>query len=711
MQARRVRHPRRLTVLVSTFLLGAVAVQAQEVAMSFAFEQVAALRRVTDVAIGPDGQSVAHVVSVPRRPGIDEDGPAWAELHVTRPDGTSRPFTHGAVNVSNVRFAPNGDHLLYLAARNGDENATLWALPMNGGESHKVLTHDTSIGSFEISPDGQRVAFLATEKEPESRAKRKEKGFTEEVLGEDQAMTRVWVAELPSLEPTVPTPGATSGKKDDEKKEGDANDTEEDASEKDGPVALAIEGSVARLAWAPDGVSLVIAVAPTPSVDDGYMFTRVRHVDATTGSTLTAFDNPGKLGAHAISPDGRQVAMISAEDFNDPKDGRLMLAPITGGSMRDLLPGLEGHVSHLVWRDAQTLFYVADMGAETEIGTVGTDGARTVIATSGTNKTPVVTQLVVGGGALAFVGQRPDHPPEAFRWQPGAEPKRLSNSNPWLAEVRLAKQEVMTWTARDGKTLEGILIHPLDPTEGPAPLLMMVHGGPEGHVRNGWLTSYSQPGQLAAAAGYAIFFPNYRGSTGRGVAFTKLGQGAAAGPEFEDLIDGIDHLIDTGIADRDRIGVTGGSYGGYATAWCSTRYSDRFKAGVMFNGIANKHSKALTTDIPKEDRAVHTLYDPWTKANFALERSPLAYVEQSRTPLLIMGGAADTRVHPSQSLQLWNALRMLGNAPVRLVRYPGEPHGNRRAASRDDYTRRLMRWMNHFVLDGGTEAPPWELER
>lgn len=289
--------------------------------------------------------------------------------------------------------------------------------------------------------------------------------------------------------------------------------------------------------------------------------------------------------------------------------------------------------------------------------------------------------------------------------------KRLTDSNPWLVDVDLAEQAVFQHRAQDGLDLGGVLIRSLGGSDEPAPLLLMVHGGPEGHRRNGWLTRYSSPAQLAAARGYAVFFPNYRGSTGRGVAFSKLGQADAAGAEFDDLVDAVDALVEAGVADPDRVGITGGSYGGYATAWCSTRYSERFRAGVMFVGISNDISKGLTTEIPVEDRLVHTLADPWTKLQFRLERSPISYVEQSRTPLLIAGGTADSRVHPSQSLQLYRALKLLGKVPVRYVRYPGEKHGNSRAASRDDYSRRLMRWMDHFVVEGRTDLPPWALEQ
>ena len=130
----------------------------------------------------------------------------------------------------------------------------------------------------------------------------------------------------------------------------------------------------------------------------------------------------------------------------------------------------------------------------------------------------------------------------------------------------------------------------------------------------------------------------------------------------------------------------------------------------MFVGISNKVSKGLTTEIPVEDKMVHTLFDPWTKWQFSLERSPIYHAEKSRTALLIATGTADTRVHPSQSLQLYRALKLIGKAPVRYVRYPGEGHGNAKAAARDDYARRLIRWMDHFVKQARTDLPPWEID-
>ena len=356
--------------------------------------------------------------------------------------------------------------------------------------------------------------------------------------------------------------------------------------------------------------------------------------------------------------------------------------------------------------------YVGDEGVWTTFGKVRKDGAekKTIVATGGVILTAF--DLARDGKSAAVIGQTPQHPPEVFLLTHEAPaPRRLTTSNPWLAGVRLAPQEVVKFKARDGLALEGLLIRPLDDRAGAkSPLILTVHGGPESHYRNGWLTGYADPGQLGAARGFAVFYPNYRGSTGRGVAFSKLSQSDAAGKEFDDLVDAVDHLVAAGVADRAKVGVTGGSYGGYATAWCSTRYSDRFAAGVMFVGISDMVSKAGTTDIPNEEYLVHSRKRAWEDWQYKLERSPIYYADKSRTPLLILDGKDDTRVHPSQSLVLYRYLKALDHAPVRLVYYPGEQHGNRRAASRYDYNLRMIQWFEQYLQGAGGAAPPYEID-
>ena len=190
-----------------------------------------------------------------------------------------------------------------------------------------------------------------------------------------------------------------------------------------------------------------------------------------------------------------------------------------------------------------------------------------------------------------------------------------------------------------------------------------------------------------------------------------MGQADYAGAEFNDLVDAITHLSNKGLIDKKKVGITGGSYGGYASAWGATALSEHFAASVMFVGISNQLSKFGTTDIPKEMYNVHARNYPWDKWQWMLERSPIYHTDKAKTPILIMHGEQDTRVHPSQSMELYRYIKTRTDTPARLVFYPGEPHGNKKSAAQLDYAMRLMRWMS-FYLKGknkGKQLPPYEL--
>ena len=654
------------------------AVRAGAEPRSMTADDIAALRNVSSVEVSPGGERVAFVKVVPRTPCEDEDGAAWAELWVAGPKDRIRPFVTGEVDVGAIAWTPDGTGISFLAKRGKDEHTALYVIPVDGGEARRVVAHDEDITDYTWSPDGSRVAFLAKAKLPKTEDKLEKKGFKAEIFEEQWRPVRVWIAK----------PG------------------EEDAE----PKTLEIAGSASEVHWSPVGDRLAVALAPTSLVDDHYMRRKVHVVDAESGKIVVRLDNPGKLGAVEWSPDGKLLAMISAADLNDPAEGRLLVSNLEG-AWRDLLPGLEGHVRSFAWQDADTIVYVADEGVLTAVGRIDADGSgrATLIPPGGA----ILGDLSLSrdGAVAAFVGSTPGHPGEVFVSSRGeAEPSRWTDSNPWLHELRLAPQEVVSYRARDGLTIEGILIRPLDADPAKAhPLVVIVHGGPESHVRNEWVTRYSTPGQLLAARGFAAFYPNYRGSTGRGVEFSKHGQADAAGAEFDDLVDGVDHLVKAGLVDRARVGVTGGSYGGYATAWCATALSERFAAGVMAVGISDRVSKFGTTDIPNEEYHVHARRWPWEDWDRSRERSPLYHVEDARTPILILHGKNDTRVHPGQSLALYRYLKVIDKAPVRLVLYPGEGHGNRMAAARLDFTLRQVGWFEHYLLGPGGAPPPHEV--
>ncbi|MEX2497903.1 MAG: S9 family peptidase [Wenzhouxiangellaceae bacterium] len=645
-------------------------------AQGMTLEQIAELRQVTTALVSPDGDRIAYISSVPRNLAEQEDGAAWSELHVIDANGDSHPYISGQVNVRGIGWHPDGQRIAFLDKRGDDETTRLYSIPVDGGEASAIASLETDISGYSFSPDGQRVALFAFEPRDEDEEELKEQGFNQVVYEEGLQDRRVYIHEL------------------------DESDAE--------PRMIALEGSIQDAIRSPAGDRLAVKITPRELVDDTLVFTRIRIIDLE-GGEIGRIDNPGKLGDMAWSPDGEHLAFIGTNLVNDAAAGRLMVAGNSGGEFSDLIPGLEGHVQRLGWLDDDRIGFLSAEGTGVRLAAIDADGdnQRTLL-----DHGPSFGGLSISDdGDVVLTASSPAHPSEVFRLA-GDRAERLTDSNPWLADVELARQEVVRYPARDGLEIEGILVYPLNYREGQRyPLILNVHGGPESHYSNGWLTSYASPAQHAAAEGYFTYFQNYRGSTGRGVEFSQLSFGRPAMEEFDDLIDGVDDLVERGMADAERVGITGGSYGGYATAWGATQYSERFAAAVMNVGLSNQIAAFGTSDIPWEFNLVHLGKWPWEDWELFRQASPLYHVEMAATPILILHGDADPRVDPTQSRMFYRFLKLQENGPpVRLVLYPGEGHGNQRAASRYDYSLRLMRWMNHYLKGEGGDPPPYKLD-
>ncbi len=476
-------------------------------------------------------------------------------------------------------------------------------------------------------------------------------------------------------------------------------------------VAHDLPGSASALSWDPDSSRYAVSLAPTPLIDDSYTSQDIHVADAATGEVQNKLGSVGKLGRFEFSPDGSRIAYLGSVDINDPQQGRLYVVDTAGGQRRDLVPEYLGHVADFAWSDDGRIRWMGGRGVWTEWSTA--DGKQRAMHRDRRRRrgrfcAPSICRP--GQKAAAAIADTPEHPPEVYVLRDGEAPQRLTNSNPLLKERRFARQEAIRYTARDGLELEAILIHPLKKKRGGNPLLVFVHGGPEAHYSNGWMTRYSLPGQVMAAEGYTVVYPNYRGSTGRGVYFSKLGQNDYADDEFNDLVDVKNHLVKQGLADPDHVGISGGSYGGYASMWGATALSEEFAAAVAFVGISNQVSKFGTGDIPYEMFNVHSRTWPWDDWLWMLKRSPIYHADKAKTPLLIMHGDQDPRVHPSQSLEMYRHIKLRTDTPVRLVFYPGEQHGNRNTAAQYDYSLRLKRWMDHYLKGPGGEPPPYEID-
>ncbi|WP_444995029.1 prolyl oligopeptidase family serine peptidase [Aliikangiella sp. IMCC44359] len=641
-------------------------------------KQTVETKMVGASSISPDGRHIAYTLIIPRETYKEKAGKSYSELHVTNKKGKSRRFITGKVNVSSIAWSRSGDYIYYLAKRNDDKFTSVYRIAIDGGESERLVSIKSSVSAFSLNYNDTKLVYLAKPVKDKIDEKLKEKGFNAKVYEESSKKNLAFEVDL--------------------------NDLEKEHRQ------ITIDDHILSIAFHPTKDELLMRTAPTSLVDDDYTASQY-NIYNLKGKRVKQFKTEGKLGQAHWSNDGKYISITGAENKNDPAAGRLFIGNVKTGKISEPVKNYQGHVKTHTWLSDYELAFLGHVGTQSEVSIVNLD--------SGSIKNKIAPGDVVIksltsdklGKKLAGVGSSDKHPREVFDLST-EQPKKLTDSNPWLKNIKMPKQETITYEARDGVELQGVLVYPLNYKKGNRyPLIMMVHGGPESHVSDEWLDRYSYPIKHAAGNGFAVFLPNYRGSTGRGVEFSKMGQADYAGAEFNDLVDVITHLSKTGLVDDKRVGITGGSYGGYASAWAATALSEHFAASVMFVGISNQLSKFGTTDIPKEMYNVHARNYPWDKWQWMLERSPIYHTDKAKTPILIMHGDKDTRVHPSQSMELYRYIKTRTDTPVRLVFYPGEPHGNRKSAAQLDYSMRLMRWME-FYLKGknkGKDIPPYEL--
>ncbi|NUQ80011.1 MAG: S9 family peptidase [Bacteroidetes bacterium] len=634
-------------------------------------EALLSLKQVSSASMHPNGQLIAYTLMIPRSAG-DKPGPAYNELWVYDiKTGKSRPFITGKVNVRSVEWSVNGESILFLTTRGSVPQ--VFGISLAGGEAQALTNHPTAIRAFRESGDGKTLYFTSQEPEDPSQKKLKDQGY--DFIYFEENWTHINLYE-----------------------------SKRDATGTFGSANRLTDGiTVREFELSPDEKTIAFSGTPKNLIDDEYVDNRIYLLDLSTGTYNRFSSNKGKLGTFSWSSDSKSLVYTGAFDENDHAVSQLFYHPLGTKEAINLTPAsYRGHISEATWADPSTILYLAAEGTSTSLYSVSPDGKKRqkVFDTASSGLVFSFPDESRDRKRLTMVASTPMSPNELYMVSRGEKPERLTVSNPVLASATLGKQEVITYSASDGVQIEGLLIYPVGYEKGKTyPLITIVHGGPESHYSNGWITGYGQPGQVFAAKGYLVFYPNYRASTGYGLEFARAGFGDAAGREFDDIADGIRFLFRQGLADSLRSGMMGGSYGGYASAWFGTRYTDLVRAVHMFVGISNVISKTGTTDIPREELLVHAgkpIDETW---DFSLRRSPIYYAGQSKTAFLISGGTEDTRVHPGQSLEMYRALKRHNHPAVRLVQYPGEPHGNLKQTSRADFLFRTLAWMDWYVRD------------
>ncbi|HSS60602.1 MAG TPA: prolyl oligopeptidase family serine peptidase [Candidatus Limnocylindrales bacterium] len=464
--------------------------------------------------------------------------------------------------------------------------------------------------------------------------------------------------------------------------------------------------------WSPDGSRLVTAGNAEPGADlqrelNLYMV----DLDANRVRLGGGF----YLGSPMWSPRGDQIAFIAPNGLDVGLLERIWVVPLSGGGPRCLTAGLDqavndsvindmrsGHATRVMWsaEGDRIYFPVAGPGV-TSIKSVDLEGeVRDEVG--GERR---IYDFDLASGVLVFCASDPTNPGDLYMLTQGAE-AQVTDLNPWLHDRYVATPEQHYFTAPDGWKLEGWVLKP--PDHDPSrlhPMVMEIHGGP--HAQYGW--SFFHELQMLAGMGYVVFYMNPRGSDGYGERFRRDVVRDWAGKDYVDLMSSLDQLIErTGYIDTNRLGVGGGSYGGFMTNWIIGQ-NDRFSAAVSMRSISN-----LVSEYSQHDIVLWGVLQlgppPWPDLDELWRRSPIRYVQNIRTPLLLTAGEMDLRCAMSQSEELFGAMRLLGKT-VELVRFPEESHDlsrNGRPDRRVERLRRIAGWYERFLGTSAVDRPAAE---
>ncbi|MFZ5828328.1 MAG: S9 family peptidase [Bacillota bacterium] len=581
---------------------------------------------VEDVQLSPDGTAVAYVA-----------GSIWiASLTVSDEGADPRPLTTCTLPQRMPRWRPgSGRELAFLA---GGPGVTQLCLSGGAGEPVRSLAAlSGEVSALEWSPDGRSLALLHTAAGGEWTRLLVLDSATGVTRWESPAGVQVW-----------------------------------------------------ECCWAPDSRRLAVVGSDAPGEANWYRsWLGLLHVGAERVERLW---QPGpQLVRPLFSPDGAAVACLCGRlSDRDVGAGDIWLVPLAGGEPRNLTPGYAGSPTWIEWTTPGRITFTGYEGCEAVLADLDLQGRITRLwqarAGLGHHRWP---RFSMAGDTLAVVREDAAAPPEVWlarRGEAGLHWRQATHLHPGWAEWELGEVVLHRWQAPDGLALEGILLLPPGPRPaGPLPLVTAVHGGPT----NLWsFRSYLLWHRLLTMLGCAVFLPNPRGSLGRGVAFAEANLADYGGADWADMEAGIDSLVARGLADPDRLGIAGWSYGGFMAAWAVAQ-TPRFRAAMVGAGISNWVSFHGTTPL------YTWTHDSWGQLpsfdSPQSRRSPVLFADQVRTPTLLLHGGADTVVPPGQALEFYRALLDRG-VEAHLCLYPGERHFVRGLQHQQEMHLTTLRW-------------------
>jgi dipeptidyl aminopeptidase/acylaminoacyl peptidase len=646
-------------------------------------EDIYELTGTADPRLSPDGETVAFVVWRIDR----EEGEYRSAIWLAAADGSTPPrqFTSGERRDSSPRWSPDGSQLAFTSSRGEGKTSQLYVIPAEGGEARKLTDLKEDPSELAWSPDGSRIAFCARVRdeayEEEDERKRRPRRFTRLNYKLDNVG---WTGDRRQHVFLVPVDGSEAPRQ-----------------------LTGGDFEHASPAWSPDGKQLAF-VSARSEFWDVELASDVYVVDVDGGAEprqLTESD--GSCEGLVWSPDGSQIAFAYTPGTLDwPHHGQIAVVSASGGGQRVLTESLDRTcapyppIREPIWGDDGRIMFGIEDGGNVHVYAVPADG-------SGAPEPVLEGERVVSGfdlrnGTLVYTQTTPTALAELH-----AGDRALTDVGRAFAEGReLAQPERFTAVSEDGTEVDAWIVRPPGLEEGKRyPTLLNIHGGPFSQYTTGFFDEF----QVYAGAGYVVLYANPRGSSGYSEAWGRAirgpsnGQGPGWGTvDYQDLMAVVDTALDRyDFIDPDRLGVLGGSYGGFMTTWI-VGHTDRFKAAVSERAVNNLVSAYGSSDLfwafaGQFGSYLYEDFDAW------VERSPSRYADAITTPLLIIHSENDLRCAIEQGEHLFITLR-LRKHEVEMVRFPAESHELTRSGSPPHRVERfqiILDWFDRYLKDGG----------
>ncbi len=661
----------RLHRITTVFLLFLGVILGEVVGQTWTPEQQLEVNAVRNVRVSPDGKWVAYIVE--EAVMTDNRSEYVSQIWVASTDGRQRfQFTFGEKSATNPRWSPDGQWIAFTSARSGKNN--LYRIRFRGGEAEQITDVKTGVGDFKWAPDGRSIAFVMTEPPTPEEEKRQKGKDDARVLDEDFKHRHLWIVTLEKDSTgKYPVKQLTKG---------------------DFSIGGRFSGG---FDWSPDGKKIVFAHTPTPKVND-WPLADISIVDVESGEITPLVNSAASESTPFFSPDGRWIA-YQASDI-PPRwafAASVYIIPANGGTPKKLADTFDRRPFILGWDKSGKSIWVSETyrtrNAIYKIPTNGKaprrfDSDQWAINSASLNRS---------GTYLGFTLQKTNRPEEAFITRTKRfKPVQVSQANQKAAAIPVARTERIRWKSTDGLEIEGLLTYPKNFQQGRKyPLLLIVHGGPAGVFRETFIgVRYPYPVASFADEGYLVLRCNIRGSSGYGQKFRYANYKDWGGMDYQDLMAGVDYVIEQGLAHPDSLGVMGWSYGGYMTSTIVTK-TNRFKAASVGAGVTNLVSFTGTADIPSF-LPDYFGAEFWEDLKIYLDHSAIYHVSNVETPTLIQHGEKDARVPLGQGLEFYNALKRRG-VPVKMVVYPRTPHGPREPKLLLDVMQRNIDWFNKWI--------------